>query len=493
VVSWFLGKPVVHRFVGSEPFLAGVFRHVGYDNNPALIDPANLDPASETLCMKRFLAVLISLLCAASVHAEDWPTWRGPRLDGSSREKNLPIKWSVTKDKKTNEETMENIAWRTPIAGIGHSSPIVHGDHVFVTTCLLKDEKRMLLCLDRQNGKVLWEREVAHSPLEPKNRLNSYSSSTPATDGKLVYVAFVRLRHKTDNDGPPTKPREKSRVPADQVPEIVVATYDFTGKKVWERVPGRFYSTHGFCSSPILYKDKVIINADQDALAYIVALDKNTGEEAWRIDRPNRFRSYCVPLIVEAGGKTQMVLSGSETVTSYNPENGAPIWIIKGPTEQYVASLVYGDGLFFLTTGFPEYHNMAIRPDGVGDIAKTHIQWHEAKTVAKKAAYVPSPLAVGKYFYVISDLGFLSCFESQTGKRTFLEQLGRHHSGSPVLADGRIYMTDDDGITYVLAGNGKFDVVSRNPLADECYSSPAISQGRLFIRTSQYVYCIGKK
>src|SRR5262249_2212080 len=152
---------------------------------------------------------------------------------------------------------------------------------------------------------------------------------TPATDGKYVYVSFLRLRKKTDNDGPPSKPRIKASVAADQVPEMVVAAYDFAGNKVWDKVPGRFYSPHGFCASPILYKDKVIINGDQDAEAYIVALDKATGDEKWRIDRPNRTRSYCVPLIVNAGGKTQMVLTGSESVTSYNPDNGGAIWSIK--------------------------------------------------------------------------------------------------------------------------------------------------------------------
>jgi outer membrane protein assembly factor BamB len=443
--------------------------------------------------MNRFLAVLLLLLCAVSVRAEDWPSWRGPRLDGSSLEKNLPLKWSVVKDKKTGAVTMENIAWHAEIPGNGHSSPIVHGDRVFVTACLLKEEKRVLLCLDRKDGKLLWEREVAASPLEPLHKLNSYSSSTPATDGKYVYTSFLRIRKKTDNDGPPSKLREKPRVGADQVPEIVVAAYDYQGNKAWEHVPGRFYSPHGFCSSPILYKDKVIVNGDQDAEAFIVALDKATGAEKWRINRPNRTRSYCVPLIVEAGGKTQMVLSGSRTVTSYNPDNGEPIWIIDGPTEQYVASLVYGDGLFFMTAGFPDYHNLTIRPDGVGDITKTHIHWHESKTTAKKASYVPSPLAVGKHFYMISDHGWLSCFDAQTGTRSFMEQLGGHHSASPILADGHVYLTDDRGMTYVLKGTGAFDVVSRNPLGDDCYSSPAVSQGQLFIRTAHHLYCIGKK
>jgi outer membrane protein assembly factor BamB len=443
--------------------------------------------------MKRIVVVLGLIVSVAPARAEDWPCWRGPRLDGSSLESKLPIRWSVTKDTKTGAETMDNIAWRTPISGVGHSSPVVHGDHVFLTSCLLKEQTRVLVCVDRRDGKVRWTREVAFSPLEPKHKLNSFSSSTPTTDGELVYVTFLRLRAKSDNDGPPSKLREKPRVAVDQVPEVVVAAYDFAGNKVWEKVPGRFYSPHGFCSSPILYKDKVIVNADQDAEAYIVALDKKTGAEKWRIDRPNRTRSYCVPLILDAGGKTQMVLSGSLCVTSYDPDTGKLIWIIQGPTQQYVASLVYGDGLLFLTAGFPEYHNLTIRPDGAGDVTKTHIHWHEKKTVAKKASYVPSPLAVGKSFYMISDLGYLSCFDSQTGERKFIEQLGRHHSGSPILADNHVYMTDDDGVTYVLKANGSFDVVSRNPLGEECYSSPAVSRGQIFIRTANHLYCIGKK
>jgi outer membrane protein assembly factor BamB len=444
--------------------------------------------------MIRTASLLVIVAFTAPAFAEDWPSWRGPRLDGSSLEKNLPLKWGVVKDKKSGVETMENIAWRTPIDGIGHSSPIVHGDRVFVTTCLLKEQKRVLLCLDRKNGSILWQREVTESPLEYLHKLNSRASSTPATDGKHVYTTFLRLRKKTDNDGPPMLPRVKSPISPDYVPEMVVTAYDFDGNKKWEKVPGRFYSQHGFCSSPVLYKDKVIVNGDQDALAYIVALDKATGEEKWRIQRPSRMRSYCVPLITEAAGKTQMVLTGNLGVHSYNPDDGTPIWNIVGPTEQYVASVVHGDGLFFMTAGFPTFHNLAIRPDGAGDVTKTHVAWHENnKNIGKKASYVPSPLAVGKFFYVVSDVGWLSCFEAKTGERKFMEELGRRHSASPILADGHIYLTDDDGITYVLKGNGAFDVVSRNPLGEECYASPAVSQGQIFVRTLHHLYCIGKK
>ena len=234
----------------------------------------------------------------------------------------------------------------------------------------------------------------------------------------------------------------------DVVSEMVVTCYNLEGDLVWQKVPGQFCCVHGFSSTPILYKDKVIINADQDAEAYIVALDRKTGEEKWRIDRPNRVRSYCAPLIVEAGGKTQMVLSGSLGVTSYDPDTSKLIWSMKGPTQQYVASPVYGDGLFFLTAGFPTFHNFAIRPEGTGDITTTHMAWHENNKGARtKASYVPSPLFVGDCFLVASDFGPLCCFDAKSGKRLWTEELGGNHmSGSPVLADGRVYITDDEGI-----------------------------------------------
>ncbi len=283
-------------------------------------------------------------------------------------------------------------------------------------------------------------------------------------------------------------------------PNIVVAAYDYSGKEVWRKSPGTFNSMHGFCSSPILYKDLVILNFDQDApksgQAFLVALERKTGEERWRADRPNRIRSYCVPFITEAAGKTQMVLSGCNCVASYDPDTGKQIWIIQGPTEQYVASLVYTDGLFFLTAGFPTFHNMAIRPDGTGDVTHTHVAWHEKKVPKEKAAYVPSPIAHGHEFYVVSDLGGLTCFDAKSGKRHYFEQLGEHHSASPVSANGLLYFTDDDGITYVLKAGPTFELVARNELGEQVRASPAISHGQIFLRTGGtvpgHLYCIGK-
>jgi outer membrane protein assembly factor BamB len=438
--------------------------------------------------MRRAILCLSLFFFAAPSFADDWPGWRGPKLDGHSAEKNLPIRWS----------DQENIAWTTPLPGVGHSSPIVVKDRVFVTTCLLEKETRVLLCLDRASGKVLWQRDVVHAPLEPKHKLNSHASGTPISDGAHVWVSFLRLRPRTSADNYPRKPREtgyleKKKEFEHLVSEMVVACYDFAGEQIWLKSPGQFYSTHGFCTSPILYKDTVILNGDQDAEAYIVALDKKSGAEKWRTDRNKRIRSYCAPLIVEAGGKTQMVVTGAETVMGYNPENGKQLWVIDGPTEQFVASPVFNGEFLFITAGYPEYHNMAIRPDGLGNVTKTHVAWHEKKTTPNKAAYVPSPIAYDRWFYVISDVGALNCFDAKTGKRLWIEQLGRHHSASPVCADGRLYLPSDEGVTYVVKAGPTFELIAENAIDDECYSSPAIANGQLFLRGNRALYCIGKK
>jgi len=403
------------------------------------------------------LVGLAALTVAWPAGAEEWPSWRGPRGDGTSSEADVPITWSAT----------ENVAWKVAIPGKGHSSPIVWGDRIFVTTCLEKEKKRILLALHRTSGKLLWKREVLTARLERKNRLNSYASSTPAADGTHVWVTFLAY------------------------PKVHVVCYDMAGREIWRRSPGGLYSMHGFCSSLLLFQDVVILNADQDAKgddrAYIVALDKATGKERWRIDRPNRVRSYCPPIIFEAAGKPQMVLSGSKCVASYDPRNGRQHWLIDGPTDQFVASMVFADGVFLMTGGYPTLHILGIRPDGQGNVTKTHVLWH----VRKDPSYVPSPIAAGKYFFVVSDRGMASCLEAKTGKYVWQKKLGRHHSASPVSAGGNLYFPDDDGATFVIKAAPKFELVAKNDLGEGCRASPAISGGQIFIRALKQLYCIG--
>lgn len=404
----------------------------------------------------RLLLPLCCLLSTLPLHAENWPMWRGPRLDGTSLEQRMPTRWSPG----------ENIAWKTALPGNGHASPIIWGDRVFTVTALAESQERQLLCLDRQNGALLWQTTVLKTEPEPIHRLNSLASSTPAADGERVFTAFLDGR------------------------QAVVAAHDFGGRELWLRHVGPFSSRHGFCSSPILFKEKVIVNCDHDGDGYIVALARTDGRELWRIARPNKTRSYCAPLIRKAAGRTQMVLSGTKCVTSYDPDTGAPIWMIDGPTEQFVASLVFNEraNLFFLTAGYPQHHILAIRPDGTGNITKTHIAWR----TQKGAAYVPSPIAFGDYFLMTSDSGTGECFEAATGKALWEERLGEQHA-SLVSAGGLVYFLNDEGITNVVRPGPAFDRVARNEIGERTFASPALSEGRIYLRGEHHLFCIGPR
>ena len=301
------------------------------------------------------------------------------------------------------------MVWKTELPGTGHASPIVWEDRVFTVSALADSGDRVLLCLDRKSGAILWQETVLTAPLEHKHQLNSFASSTPVTDGELVYAAFLDKK------------------------EMLVAAYDFKGNERWKVHPGPFSSIHGFCSSPILFRDKLIVNGDHDGDSYLVALDHKNGKTLWKTSRENHTRSYCVPLIRELGGRTQMVLTGDKCVASYDPDTGRRHWIIDGPTEQFVASPVYSQktGLIYITGGFPDHHILAINPDGLGNVTKTHIVW---RTI-KGAAYVPSPIISGDYFLIVSDQGVANCFEAASGKLLWQERIGEHHA-SLVSANG---------------------------------------------------------
>jgi outer membrane protein assembly factor BamB len=415
------------------------------------------------------IAILLALACLA--RAENWPCWRGPRGDGTSQETGLPMKWDGAAG--------ENIVWKTAIPGRGHASPIVWEDRVFVVSCL-EDSKdgvdahdRVLVCVDRKSGTLLWQASVLKTPLEKKHNLNSFASGTPATDGKLVYTTFLE----------PDFGSTKERTPGN----MVVSAHDFSGKLRWQVKPGRFASVHGYCSSPVIYEDLLIVNGDHDGDSYLVALDKATGKTVWKVPRANKTRSYVTPLIRTIDGRTQMVFSGSKHVASYDPRTGKELWTVDGPTEQFVASMVYDGKLLFLSAGFPTYHVMAIRPDGEGNVTKTHVAWH----VTNATCYVPSPVLADKYLFVADDRGTANCFDTATGKRYWQARLGNHYSASLVAAEGLVHFLADDGTTKILRPGPKPEVVAENPLGEYCYASPAISQGQIFLRGERNLYCIG--
>ena len=417
--------------------------------------------------------VALFLVLSFSLLGENWPGWRGPRGDGSSQEKNVPTRWSPT----------ENIAWKQAIPGKGHSSPVIWKDQIFLLACLAEKEERVLLCLDRRTGKTIWQSSILKTPLETLHRLNSRASSTPVTDGKMVYVTTMKVDERkisAPNVGAPRMITPGS---------FVVSAFDMEGKKKWERNVGEFISAHGFNACPILYRDLVIINGDHDGNAYLAALDRETGKLRWKIDRENKTRSYATPIIRTIGKREQMILCGSKSVASYDPANGKRHWIIDGPTEQFVASMVYNGKYAFVTGGYPERHILAIRPEGSGNVTETHIAWR----VKKGASYVPSPVVLGPYFVVVADNGIASCFKAEDGTRLWMERLGGGHSASAITADGLVYFVSDRGITSVLKPGPKFEEPKKNDLKELVSSSPAISQGQLFIRGHKHLYCIGQK
>lgn len=410
------------------------------------------------------------------VHAENWGGWRGPRGDGTSLETNVPRHW--------NGKTGENIAWKVAVPGVGHSSPIVWQDRVFLSSCDTETGDRLLLSLDRRTGKPLWTKTVSTSILETKHRLNSHASSTPVTDGKIVVASFLEV------DGSTIPATNVGRARPVTPGMMVVAAYDFEGNQKWLVKPGGFVSVHGYCSCPVLFENLVIVNGDHDGDSYIVALDRETGKTVWKVSRDHKTRSYVTPIIREVAGRTQMVVSGSKSICSYDPRTGSRFWKINGPTEQFVASMVFDGQLFYMAAGFPTHHVMAVRPEGNGDVTETHVVWHETEKVG---CYVPSPVLTGDYLLVADDNGTANCFEAKTGNRQWRARLGNHYSASLVTAGGLAYLLADDGTTKIVKpGPGtEADIVAENPLGEFCYASPAISNGQIFIRGEKHLFCIG--
>jgi outer membrane protein assembly factor BamB len=403
--------------------------------------------------IRSIVCVTCLIVLAPAAFAENWPGWRGPRGDGSIHDKPVPLRWSDT----------ENTKWKVKLDYTGHSSPIIWDNAIFYVGTDQEDQRRMLVRLDRESGKTVWKKTVVASPLEKKHKLNSWSSSTPVTDGKRVFVSFLDKQ------------------------DMLVSAWDMDGNELWTKRPGQFSSKHGYCSSPVLFRELVIVNGDHDGDAYIVALNQQTGETVWKTPRENKTRSYCCPLIREIDGRTQLMLSGSKCVAGFDPETGKRLWIVDGPTEQFVASLVYEHDLLFVTAGFPEKHVMAIDPRGTGNITESHVRWWHPR---REAAYVPSPVVANGYLFVIADSGIGFCYDAKTGEMKWRQRMGRRFSASLLTDGSRVFATDDDGNTKIFAASDKYAEIATNVLGEATYASPAFSDGQLFIRGEQHLFCI---
>jgi hypothetical protein len=402
-----------------------------------------------------FFLVGLILNTAYVLQAQNWPGWRGPDGDGTSIETNLPVKW----------DSVTNVVWKIPVPGIGYSSPVVWKDKLFLTTAFIESQEKVLLCYSSKNGSLLWQKTVLKTPFETKQDNNSFASGTPSTDGTNVYVSFL--------DGP----------------DVVVAAYDFSGKQVWLQRPGTFSSPHGYSCSPVLFEDKVIINGDSQGDSFVAALSRVDGHIVWKVKHERPAHSFSTPIFRKMAGKTQMIFCGNKEIASYNPKDGSKYWFVSGPSEDFCSSPVYNEksGLVLVSSAWPIRNLVAIRPDGQGDVTKSHVAWE----TRKGAYYVPSPVCTADYLFTTMTTGQVNCIEVATGNVIWAEEMGLQYS-SPVLAGGLVYMPNDSGVITVITPGPSFRYVAKNPIGERMYASPAISNGKIYLRGFQHLFCIGK-
>jgi outer membrane protein assembly factor BamB len=417
--------------------------------------------------MNRSLGLIALLLVTfVIVRADNWPQWRGPSLNGVSNEKNLPVKWT----------TEENVAWKVPMPGYSGSTPIIWRDRIFLNVA--DGDNLSLWCLNKTNGEILWKKPLAAGNV--KMRKQNMSSPSPVTDGRGVYV---------------------------MTGTGIFKGFDFTGKELWTRdiqkEYGQFGLQWGYASSPLLHEDSLYVQVlhgmKTDDASYVMRIDKKNGKTLWKVDRPtNAIRespdSYTTPALLRYGKTTEIVITGGDCVTGHDSATGKELWRANGlnpdnnPSYRIVASPIIFDNIIYAPTRIKPL--LALKAGGRGDITSSHVLWSTGN-----GPDVPTPVTDGKYFYVVNDRGIMFCLDAKTGAEVYVQQRIKPgtYSGSPVLADGKIYITNEDGLTTVVAAGPKFEVLAENPLNDYVLSSPAISDGQIFIRTSGHLYAIGKK
>jgi outer membrane protein assembly factor BamB len=410
--------------------------------------------------------MVAAVVACVSSFAENWPCFRGPTRQGVSSETNLPWRWSAT----------SNVRWKTAIPGEGWSSPVIWGDHVFVTTATLNGASCRVLALDRRDGRILWDTEVFQQVPKRKEGKNSYASPTPVTDGARVYACFG---------------------------EGSFAALDYSGTVTWVNHDFPHYSQHGLGASLVLHEDLVIMprdgsNEGEDRKlgwqkpweqARILALDKQTGALRWEGRRGQSRIAHVTPNIRIENGHPRLISAAGDVVQAHDLETGKQIWTAYSQGEGVVPSVVLADDLAVTVSGFEKPTIRAFRAGGRGDVTKSHLAWEQTRGVPM----IASMLYVRPYLYTITVGGVAQCLDVTSGEPVWQERVGGNHSASPVYADDRIYFASEEGELVVIKAGPEFEVLARNPLNERIQASPAISQGNLFIRTEQHLYCVGER
>lgn len=402
-------------------------------------------------------SALVLLALSSASFAEDWPCWRGPRGNGTSLETGLPMKWGPT----------EGIAWKVEVPGIGHSSPIVAGDRVYLTTSTgPDDDQRWWIFAYDRSGKFLWKTRAAKGLAERAHRKHGNASSTPATDGEYVYAYF-------GNGG--------------------AACVDRDGKLLWQQALRRYSNPWGSAASVVLFQDLVLVNGDDDDDSFLAALDKTTGKIVWKTPRPQQPRSFSTPAVVPVPGtdRFEIVLSGHRRVQGYDPADGKLLWTVEGNTQWVTPTPAFADDRVFVSSG-RSGPTFAIRPGGSGDVTRSHVDWK----VPTGSPYISSPAVWDNYLFFVNGTGIAYCFEKTTGKSLWKQRLAvaaEGFSNSPVAAEGRFYVFGEDGTCWILEAGPEYKLLAKNELDERCLTSPAISDGQIFIRTDGHLFCIGER
>ncbi len=433
------------------------------------------------------IGVALAVAVGASVSAADWPQWRGPHGTGAADDTDLPVRWSAT----------ENVAWKAEIGGLGISSPIVAGDRVFVTSQIgaglsrvgprlaqgasaatagerALDTSRtagsrtifLVEAFSRTDGLRLWEyRFEAAGPLPTVHDKHNLASPSPVTDGQMVYAWFGTGQ---------------------------LVALDVTGKLVWERHLGKeiapFDINWGHSSSPALYQDLLILLCDHAPQSYLLAVDKRTGKERWKVDRGKGRSSYTTPFVVETASGPEVVVNSSERVDAYDPRTGAFLWHVGGSNQYPIPSPTFHNGVLYMTRGYRSGPYLAVRPGGRGDVSASHVVWE----LPTGAAYISSLVYDAGLLYMANDVGAITAIEAETGKRIWQQRVDGIFSASPVAADGKIYFVSETGEVVVLQSGREPVVLARNDMGERLLASLAVSNGQLFIRSDGRLFCIGK-
>jgi outer membrane protein assembly factor BamB len=410
----------------------------------------------------RSLALGMVIFCSvgSAARSDNWPEFRGPTGQGlAGDDVALPVEFGKGK----------NEVWMRPLPGKAWSSPIVYQGRIYLTNAVpvkagpRNDQSLRALCLDAGTGKIIWDKEVFlqdGSKAPAINGKNSHASPTPLCDGKRLYVHF-------GHQG--------------------TACLDLEGKVVWRNRTVKYAPVHGNGGTPILVDDRLVFTCDGGDQAFLVALDKNTGEVSWKTDRnvqANKTFSFGTPLAIVVKGQKQIISPASNMVGAYDPQTGKEIWRVEYDGYSVIPRPVFGHGLVFIGTGYNSPSLLAIRPDGQGDVTRTHVAW----TARRGAPHTPSPLLVGSELYLVSDRGIATCLDAKSGKVHWQKRIDGNYSASPIYAGGKVYFLSEEGTATVIQAGKEFKQLAKNVLGERSLASYAVAEGALFVRTARGLY-----